>query len=179
MCGFKSRREYQHYYLFSTFIIMFIDTLLTLCLAHTTIIKDNDPRLLLNGVYQYAFTNEVGIFVAKAHEYDPEISAFECAHYIDFSLVKGKSKTINAAFSTSYEKVMSDDPSLGFYKINWVNYSTPKKGATFPDPYAKLSPYEEFSYDFVDYISNKKLDVQHNRAMRIMLGAAARSISKK
>lgn len=152
-----------------------LSLLLMVCMAHTTIIADNDARLLWDGEYQYGFTDDNGLFIAAAHEKDILLTTHECGHFVDFVLVNGKSKKTDANFEAPFRSVPKDDPSLKYYSISWKDYYTPKEKAKFSIPYAGSSPFEEFAVDFSDYVFNKKLDRAHQRQMRVMVGKAIRA----
>lgn len=87
---------------------------------------------------------------------DELVSVFvhEIGHIVDTGLLSGVGGSAEASvYSDPRETVMSDDPSVDFYRISWSNDSRKVSGSSMLDfvtGYATTDPFEDFaeSYDF-------------------------------
>lgn len=87
---------------------------------------------------------------------DELVSVFvhEIGHIVDTGLLSGVGGSAEASvYSDPRETVMSDDPSVDFYRISWSNDSRKISGSSMLDfvtGYATTDPFEDFaeSYDF-------------------------------
>lgn len=86
---------------------------------------------------------------------DEMISVFthEMGHVVDLGYFQG-STGAPTAFVDRKKAVLSDDPSVQFYQISWMNNDTKKQGVTredFVSGYSMSNPFEDFAESFAFY----------------------------
>ncbi len=77
----------------------------------------------------------------------------EMGHIFDLGTLNGNSKE-KSAFRHGNNFVSQDDPSLGFYKLSWIDSVTKKSGTVsrdFVSGYAASNAFEDFAESYVFY----------------------------
>lgn len=104
-----------------------------------------------------------------------EILTHEIWHIIDLGAIVWVSKTYDKQFTLWGQSIFgTDDTSLDFYRISWIDIATRKADATYLDFvwwYAMSNPYEDFAESFNMYM-------RHNDVFRAM-ALSSQKLQKK
>ncbi len=83
----------------------------------------------------------------------------ECGHVVDLGGVTGIGGVEQSTFFDGVLPMYTDDPSVAFYSISWLNATTKKKGmrsVDFVSGYASTDPFEDFAETFAFYALQNK-----------------------
>lgn len=79
----------------------------------------------------------------------------EFGHITDLGCLRGNAERGPSAFRDGSEVIVLNDPSLGFYRISWVNEHTARQGTTIADfvsGYAAKDPFEDFAESYAYFL---------------------------
>ncbi|HCW31912.1 TPA: hypothetical protein DGH83_00210 [Candidatus Peregrinibacteria bacterium] len=84
----------------------------------------------------------------------------ELGHIVDTGLLSSKKNKQQSQFDDRGNPVYSDDPSIQFYKISWLNSSSLKSNSpvsNFISGYSQELPQEDFAESYAAYILHGRL----------------------
>lgn len=79
----------------------------------------------------------------------------EMGHIVDTGLMEGHSSAGVSSYKDYRLAIFRDDPSIGFYTINWKNSNTTWKNGVvfdFVTEYASSDPFEDFAETYNFYL---------------------------
>jgi len=81
------------------------------------------------------------------------VMVHELGHVVDGGYLSGTSSA-ESAFQDGKQMVATDDPSVDFYSLSWVNENSKRTSDAneFVSGYAKSNPYEDFAETFAYYV---------------------------
>ncbi len=96
----------------------------------------------------------------------------ECAHVIDTGSWNGTAAAGVSAFTDHGNPIYEDDPSLGFYRISWIDEETKKEGSKkedFASGYGAWNPFEDFAESFALFTLHKGEFLRRAQANDVMM----------
>jgi hypothetical protein len=90
----------------------------------------------------------------------------ECGHIIDLGHLRGEGRGNASAFRDGREVLPTDDPSLGFYQISWIDDVTQRPGSRsddFVSGYAATNPFEDWAETFAFVVTQPELAMQRSQ----------------